>query len=235
MSSFLDICNDVARESGTFPNRPALATTDAQQGREYDLTQWVVQAYEDIQRSQPSWRWLNEEFSGGLLASTRVYASDALGITERFARWIERDEDDCPVPTIYKTSEGQATERHLRFVDYSTFRRTLSVGTQAVQTGRPNVYSVDDQNRLVFFPTPDAEYTVRGKYYKAPQQLTGDSTVPEMPEQFHRLIQWKALLILATFDEAFNQLGQWQRQHDTIMGELRLNQLPPLKHPGALA
>lgn len=235
MATFLAICNDVARESGTFPDRPALSTTVGQEGRAYDLVEWVIQAYEDIQRSQPSWRWLVSDFSGSLISGTRTYAASALGISERFSRWITHDQNDNLITSIYKTSEGQTFEQHIRHCDYGTFRQSYGIGQQATETGRPSIYSVDNNNRLVFYPTPDAAYVVRGQYYKTPQMLSGDATEPEMPSDFHRLIQYKALLMLGTFDEAFNQFPVWTRQADRLMSELMLHQAPALRHPGALA
>ena len=235
MASFLTICNDVARESGTFPDRPALSSTTDQEGRAYDLVKWVSQSYEEVQNSQSSWHWLTSEFSGGLLSGTREYAADALGISERFAHWLTHNEDDELTTTIYKDSDGRSFEQHIRYMDYGQFRHTFGVGAQATETGRPSVYSVDYNNRLTFYPTPDAAYTVKGLYYKSPQILAADDDEPEMPSQFHRLIQYKALLMLGTHDEAFNQFPIWQRNVDTIMGQLMYAQAPAFRHPGALA
>lgn len=235
MTSFLDICNDVARESGTFPDDPALSATASQTGREKQLTEWVKEAYETIQRSQPSWRWLHADFSGSLLSGTRNYAASALGISERFSHWVLWDEGDNSLTTIYKDSEGQNYESHITYVDYGTFRRVYGTGTHASATGKPTVFSVNYSDEMVFYPTPDAGYTVRGVYYKSPQLLSGDATEPEMPEGYHRLIKYGALVLLGTFDEVTVQSPAWRMAYATILSELQYNQLPRMWHPGALA
>lgn len=235
MTSFLDLCNDVARESGTFPDDPAISATAGQTGREKQLTEWVKESYEAIQRSQPSWRWLHADFSGSLLSGTRAYAADALGIDTRFSHWVLRDEDDYRLTTIYKTSEGQDYESHLTHVGYGEFRRIYGTGTHASATGKPTIFSVNYNNEMVFYPTPDAAYTVRGVYYKEPQILSGDATEPEMPAAYHKLIKYGALILIGTFDEVTVQSPAWRMTYATIMSELQYNQLPRLRHPGALA
>lgn len=235
MTSFLTICNDVARESGTFPDRPALSTTVDQTGRKYDLVEWVKQAYEDVQRSQRAWRWLTTEFSGETISGSREYTASDMSITERFGHWVPFNEFNERSVSIYKTSEGQAKEQRLQFVDQSVFRSRYGMGAQATQTGRPTCYTIDNQNRLAFYPTPDAAYTVRGLYYKSPQVLATDAEDPEMPDQFHRLIQWDALILLGTFDEAFNQLQLWERRSMSLMSHLIADQSPTIRKPGPLA
>lgn len=234
MANFLTICNDVGRESGTFRDT-ALTTVVDQTGRNASLVQWVVQAYEEIQRSQENWRWLRTEFEGQLIADKRNYSAGDLSINDRFSHWIIVDDYMQPVLTSYKTSDGRAYEQHLRFVEYPMFRSMYDIAAQATQTGRPSVYSINGQNELVFYPTPDAGYTVRGLYYKAPQILAQNTDVPEMPQQFHRLIQWEALKLLGTFDEAFTQYPLWERSAVSLMGDLMQHQLPQIRMPGPLA
>ena len=235
MSTFLTICNDVARESGTFSNRPALSTTVDQTGRKYDVVEWVKQAYEDLQRSQRTWRWLITDFSASLAADTREYTAADFALADRFSHWVTRDEGKNLTFSFYLTATGRAGEQILPFVDYDVFRTRYNMGPEATQTGQPSCYSIDNQNRIVIYPIPDDAYTLRGQYYKSPQVLAGNTTEPEMPEQFHRLIQWDALRLLGTFDEAFNQIQLWERKSMTLMSHLISDQAPAIRRARPLA
>lgn len=235
MSTYLQLCQDAARESGTVSNIGQPETTTGQTGRLLRILKWVTKAYEDIQRQQNAWRWMNADFSGETVAAVQQYDAEAMGITERFSRWICYTDDGDQLFSLYKTSEGQADEGFLQFVDWNKFRRDLMTGSAATQQGRPIYFTIDTENKLRLWPTPDAAYTLRGAYYKAPQSLSDDADTPEMPAEFHDVIVWRALMLLGQFDEAFNQIGGWNAEYQSIMDELRLHQLPRMKVRSTLA
>ena len=233
--TYLELCQDAARESGTVPTIGQPETVTGQTGRLLRITKWVTKAYDDIQRQQNAWRWLHADFSGSTIAGTQQYDSVAMGISSRFSRWIKYDEDGCNLFSIYKTSEGQADENFLAYVDWNKFRRELLTGSAATQQDRPVYITIDTANKLRLWPIPDAAYTVRGVYYKAPQSITGDTDTPEMPGEFHDVISWRALLLMGNFDEAFNQMQGWNSEYTRIMDELRLHQLPEIRMQSTLA
>ncbi|UWQ30259.1 hypothetical protein [Leisingera sp. M523] len=235
MSTYLQLCQDAARESGTVSNIGQPETTENQTGRLLRILKWVTKAYEDIQRSQNAWRWMHADFSAETVAAVQQYDAEAMGINERFSRWVVHDDDGDNQFSIYKTSEGQVTEGFLNFVDWAWFRRNLMTGGQASKQDKPYYFSIDNENKLRLWPTPDAAYTVRGVYYKAPQSLAADADTPEMPAEFHDVIVWRALMLLGQFDEAFNQIGGWNAEYTRIMGELRLHQLPRIQVRSTLA
>lgn len=235
MSTFLQLCQDVARESGTVPNIGQPSTVTGQEGRLSRIVTWTASAYTDIQRHKSHWRWLHADFSGQTISGTRTYDAAAMSISERFSRWIFQGEEADNLFSIYKTSEGQDTEGFLTFIDWSRFRREFMVGSAATETGNPGYITVNDQNELVLYPTPDAAYTLRGVYYKSPQTLTVDADVPEMPEDFHIAVMWRALMLMGVFDEAPNQVPNWTAEYYKVMQELRSHQLPRVRLAGALA
>lgn len=234
MTTFLKLCQNVARESGTFPNVGDPSSTQSQTGRLARLVEWVRSAYEEIQLRHP-WRWLQGEFSGTVIANTQRYGAAALGIDERFEDWIVTDEKGRNTVTLYKSSEGQDTEGYLQHVSWDEFRRTYLVGSNASQTGKPIYFSVDQDQNVVLYPIPDAEYVLRGMYHKAPQILAADAETPEMPAAFHKVIEWRALMLLGTFDEAFEQFPIWEQRYRELMHRLELSQLPQIETSGPLA
>lgn len=235
MSTFLELCQNVAKDSGTVSNIGQPETTTGQTGRLLRIMGWVTEAYEDIQREENAWRWMQEDFSGETVATVQQYDSAAMGIPERFSRWVIYGEDEENLFTIYKTSLGQADEGFLTYCDWSYFRRHLMVGGEASRQDKPVYFTVDNSNKLRFWPIPDDAYTIRGVYYKAPQTLALDAHTPEMPAEFHTAIKWLALVKLGTFDEAFEQLPVWNGNYGRVMSDLRMHQLPEIKMRGTLA
>lgn len=235
MSTFLELCQKTAEESGTIPNLGDPTTTEDQTGRLYRIIGWVREAYEDIQLHSSKWRWMNADFSGQTISGTQNYNASSLGITERFSRWLIAGPKGDNLFTVYKTADGQADEGHLDFWDWSRFRRELMIGSRATETGKPQIVSVNDNNELVFYPIPDAEYTIRGRYRKSPQSLSADNEVPEMPAEFHAAIKWRALMFMGVYDEATRQNPEWERQYDKLIAQLTSDQLPMFNLGGPLA
>lgn len=235
MSTFLKLCQDVAKDSGTVSNIGQPATTTNQSGRLLRITGWVAEAYDDIQREQNAWRWMHDDFSGPAVAAVQEYNAEAMGITERFSRWVVKGEGEENLFTCYRNDLGQADEGFLHFVEWPKFRRQLMIGSEATRQDRPVYITVDDANRIRLWPIPDVAYTIRGRYYKAPQNLAVDDDTPEMPAEFHDAIKWLALVKLGTFDEAFGQLQIWNGNYSRLMSRLIAHQLPRIQLLGTLA
>lgn len=233
MSTFLELCQDTERESGTFPT--LLTTTASQTGRHLRAVNWVADAWQDIQKMRSDWLWMVDEWTGQTTASTQRYSAASFSIDSRFSKWVLKDRDGYDALSAYKTSDGQSGEVSVEYVPWHEFRRRCLRGSGASQTGAPQLVSVDDAQQLVFYPIPDAAYTLNGLYAKSPQILSDDDDVPEMPAEFHPAIKWRALLYLGAFDEAGAQMGFWDQQLRRTIGELTAHQLPPVRRAGPLA
>ncbi len=82
MSSYLELCQAVARDSGTVSDLTAPSTVASQTGRLLRIVNWTAEAYEHIQLERDDWRWLRKEFDGSTLATVRRYALNIS--TDRF-------------------------------------------------------------------------------------------------------------------------------------------------------
>jgi hypothetical protein len=239
VSTFLELAQKVASESGTVPARTTTAlptTVVSQVGRLGRIVRWTNDAWRSIQNSRAQWRWMRGELSGTISSGTQRYLYSALGAGSptRFAEWIVRGEDETRW-SCYKTSTGVSDEGPLNFLDWDTFYETQLRGTPPTNS-RPQFFSIDDTDRLVFSPTPDATYTVRGWYRKDVQELSANSDTPEMPARFHDLILWEALKLLGNFDEAaVGQRAEWANNARIIRSQLERDQLPPIRICGPLA
>ena len=233
MSSFLELAQAVARDSGTVSDLTAPPTVTGQTGRLLRIVNWTAEGYRDIQRRRDDWRWLRREFSGQTIAAVPRYALNTT--SERFKHWVFHSDDGENTFSIYLTADGQAGEGWLTYVPWDQFRRTRLFGSAAAHTGKPGYITVDPLNRLVVYPIPDDIYTIRGEYYQAPQILTADDDVPEMPEAHHEAIKWQALILLGVFDEAPKQLPAWTTFLGEHIASLERTQTPRVVLAGPLA
>lgn len=230
MATNLELTQAAARESGTVSGTQPL-TTIGQTGRLGQFVGWVRDAYLAIQNIHPEWRFLRSSFSGSTVAAQQAYTGANFSLT-RFSEFIYKaGEDEI---TIYLTSDGAATERALMPVLYQDFYRLYMRGANLTQTGYPTTFTIDDQERLLLWPIPDAVYTVRGLYRKSPQTLAADAEEPEMPSRFHDAIKWRALIYAGIYDES-PQIGLWQREYQRILMQMENSQLPPVTFSGPLA
>jgi hypothetical protein len=196
--NYLQLCQDTARESGTISGDTTPSTVTGQSGRLLKVVNWVSKAWTAVQNLHDDWLWMRAEFTGTIgMGSTRFTAASFN--LARWSRWIT---DDCSM-TLYKTSLGVVDEGVITFIAWQAWRTRYGRGLQV--PNRPKEYSISPMGELCVGPVPDAPYTIRGEYQKSAQVLVANTDVPELPDTaLHTVITWKALLLLAQFDE-----GQW--------------------------
>lgn len=235
MSTFLELCQSVAADSGTVSDTSLLspATVTGQTGRLLRVVNWTKEAYRQLQVMRSDWEWLRAEFEGETLVNVRRYSLNETN--ERWRNWVFTSSRGDPTFSCWLTATGQTDERWLQYRPWEYFRRTFLFGDNASETGRPAYISVDPQGQLVLHPIPDAAYTIRGEFMRGPQILAADAEEPELPEEYHEAIKWKALILLGIFDEAVEQVPAWQAQLDIYLDGMVLTQTPRVELTGALA
>ena len=227
MSTFLELCQKVARDSGTVSGTLPSAVT-SQSGRLAKVVYWTAEAWRIIQNRRSAWLWMRAEYEKNLVAGTARYTASGFALT-RWAEWIvEKD-----TVTIYEASVGVSDEQPLVFMPWTTYRRTFERGTQTAD--RPRYFSVSPAGELCFGPKPDVIYTVRGEYRKTVQELAANTDEPEMPARFHDLVAHYGFLLLAEHDEAGLHIEVAQRRYRELMSDLERDQLPTMSLPDALA
>lgn len=228
MSTFLELVQKTARESGVFATVPPTAQDQA--GKNLRIVNHVIDAWDWVQRRHTSWRWMGAEFSGSLVSGVNSYSPSDLGITN-FGRWVTDDLIDGYFPvTIYLTSTGVSDEGLIREISWERWRTRWGRGSQDNQ--KPSEYAIAPDNALRPGPTPDATYTVQGEYRKGIQTLSADGDQPECPARFHDVIAWKALLFYSEYDEALLQISRANRNFEIIMDELERDQLDEIRIGG---
>lgn len=232
--TFLELCQAVARESGTVSGTNP-TTVVGQTGRLLNIVSWTAEAYRMIQRERRDWRWLEGEFSANTVASQGEYTAAEMGIASRFVGWRIGPDAGQRSVSCYLAATGRSDEQWMMYHLWENFEPRYRFGADATREGRPVVFSVSPSNELAVWPIPDAAYTLRGRYRKGVQTLAADADVPEMPEENHYAIVWRALMLLGTYDEAAPQMPAWQAFYREQMQNLRNAQLPRISLGGPLA
>lgn len=204
MATFLELVRDLARDSGTLAGGVSLASVVEATGRAEKMVSWVRKAWVNIQNERADWPWMKREFQAPLTIGKSRYTAADLGIVTRFGQWI----GDQPRAggrwfrtfTVYDPATGQADENTLREIEYDVWRERYARG--AHDANRPTEWAVSNIKEWCIGNRPDKPYLVSGEYRLAPQILTGNTDVPEMPEEYHGAIVLEAMKLLGMADES---------------------------------
>src|SRR4051812_25396411 len=109
MATFLELCEDLARESGGPAYAPS--TVLAQTGRKAQIVEWIRGAWRMVQNSKSNWAFLRAEFSKSLTIGQTTYTATGWAIT-RFGEWVG-DYGKYRPTKVYDPAIGLADESAL--------------------------------------------------------------------------------------------------------------------------
>ena len=126
----------------------------------------------------------------------------------------------------------------MEWVDYTRFRDRYQFSTMRTSQGFPLWFTTNPDHSLAVWQLPNAVYTVRGEYYRAPTELSADADDPVdsgLPERFNLLIVYKAMQSYAAYEAApeVDERGAKLERRD--MAKLEKWGLPTLEMAGPLA
>ena len=193
----LNLTKRLARWSGVVMPSKVTSTTSPDTDKIGDLVAFVDQAWLDIQLLENNrWNWMRERSfdDEALTADTRTLAMSvftAEGTTYRtVVPFIAHDV--VPLRYIHLTHPTTSSVHRCEFVNYEMFRGYRDKGSRPTQ--RPTRYTVRKDGTLEFDPTPDVAYTINCDIILNPSEFSGDNDVPNMPNHFHMLIVWWAMV-----------------------------------------
>lgn len=225
MSTFLQLCALLATRSGAVGAAPAAVT--GQIGRQAKCVDWIMNAWTLIQNDSPDWNWMQSEVPAvALTIDDMSYSGSDLGIATRFAEFKgDRPGRFTYRPwTLYDNSIGQPDETPLREIPFDLWRTIYDRGTHDAQ--RPLEYALAPDRSIRFGPKPDKAYRVRGEYRKTPQVLAANGDTPELPDRFHDIIVWRAIMLIAGHDESDPAYNQASAKYAEMMLNLQRDCLP---------
>lgn len=227
--NFLKLVQEAARDAGAIAGLPSLTSVSGVSGRAAQLVGWVRDAWIDIQNQRQDWLWMKRRFTADLISGTNTYTAASLNLT-RVADW-DRGTWRYNRMMLYDPATGKSDEGPLTYIGYDVWLDRWDRGVH--DQNRPSEWTVSPLNELLFGPTPDKTYTIRGGYRVTPQELVLDSDIPEMPEQFHRLIVVEAIALMDISDEVNEQAAAYRGQYSSMHNALVNRQTPPITTTGA--
>jgi hypothetical protein len=207
----------VGRESGR--SGVSIATVTGNTGESQMICDWTADQWRNLQMEPFNWRWMRQTTVGQLVLNTYDHTPLSLGASG-FERWVP-ETDDYKV-TAYEAS-NTANEWKLTYTPYEQFRAQYLVGSPV--SGPPQFWAIAPTGDFLVGPKPDlSTYFVRADYFIQPTELTVDGDVPAMPQQFHMLIVWRAVMQAAGFDAAPETYQRAQDNADLLHSQLVTNQ-----------
>lgn len=225
--NFLALVNRARRECGVSgPALASIATDSALSAEGLRFKQWINEAWREIQTEHGEWNYSLKQVSFNTTAGTYNYTLTALGITD-LGNW-KRD-----TFRAYSTAQGYSNEQIMPFMEYETYRNVYRYGNMRDTRARPVAFSISPADKsLLIGPVPDDVYTVVGEYYGMPTDLTVDADEPTIPDRYHMLIVYKAMISYAGYEAAPEVMQRGIMGEKKLGALLRIDQLPIL-HAGA--
>lgn len=210
--NFLQLVQRLRMEAGVSGTGPVSVV--AQTGEMSELVTWIQAAYQDIQNLRPNWRFMQDEFTFPMIAGVKIYLPTAVSLDD-LAIWLP---DDVRAYLVV------ADESALTYEPWADFRAIRDMGT--IPTGRPTHFSIKPNNALVFWPTPDDDYTCRGEHICVPDELSANTDTPIIPAQYHMLIVWRALTSYGAALAAEEKYNHGLQEYRRLMKAMESTQLP---------
>lgn len=182
------------------------------------LAQWVQDAWVDIQLMHDDWKFRQEVAAHVLEVNSNVLNTSEYQ-SSQIAEW------KVDQIRISQPGEGISESQLLNSVPWDTFKNQQ--GLMVKQRDKPCDCSVRPQdNAVVIYPAADKAYPVFYEYIREPQMLVHDDDEPIIPEHFHRLIVYEAMLSYGFYEVATEVLEEAKRHRTRLLQDLRKRMLP---------
>lgn len=174
----------------------------------YDGT-WTAHANTTTDTLVITTTYVAETFAGTEVAGVRdfeFYTTDSVKSFDEDSFWY------------YLKTDGRSEARKLYYKEYRDFEDEF----KDIDTpGEPSYITITPDKKLRVYPIPDDVYVLTAKAFNVPQTLAANTDTPTgLPDEFHMVIMWKALMDYGGFEEAGSVF-----QHANIRYEELFNQL----------
>jgi len=208
MSTYIQLCQDMAREVGIPGTGPSTVTPTAED--EADVVRYIKDANTDICSMWFNWDFLWAENSATTSSGTSTISSPG-----DLAQW------NIDSVVYDPTSENW---QPLIYVGWKEYREDYKYGT--VDTGTPEFFSVKPDNVIDVYPTPDAATTITAEYWRTPTALSSSGDTPPIPTRFQRIIICRAKIYYSEQNDAPEVLASSLSEFNDLLLKLEADQLP---------
>ena len=219
MSTFLELCRDMARDVGIPGSGPSSVTATTLSEEENAVIRYVKKADVDIQSRWFDWDFLWSEAGISTISGTSTLTSTNTGFPAALGNWKvdsfvwEKATDDYLV---------------LDHMFWNEYRDTYKYGT--VDSNDPEVYSIKPDNNIDLYPTPDAIKTISVEYWQTPTEMSVDASESPIPARFHKIIIARAKIYYAENEDAPEVLEGALTEFEDLLDKLEADQLPRQKN-----
>lgn len=207
--TFLELCRAVRTECSVAGVGPD--TVAGQSGTYAKLVNWVRQSYIEIQNRYINWKFLHAHYVHSQERMMREFAGDV-------------DSPSIAPPddlNIWSLDTFTLFGQQVDVVEYHDKTVTLEYGVE-----KPAVIVLPDNSLLVQNLEAGVFPSFQADYYRKPQILKKNDDVPWMPEQFHYLIVYRAMMMYGNYDNATEIKSAGIEGWQDMMPILEANQLP---------
>jgi len=209
--TYLELCQRLRQEVGAAGAGPASVT--GQHGEYARMVSWIPQAWREIEVSRHQWRFDWAEASVPVEADFRQYSPPA-------------DLDRWDAETLV------CNGRPLVAMSWELFRKNhLEDSGQAY----PQILTQKPDLTLVLDTVPKQDGQITFEYWRTPQKLTEGGATPRLPERYHMIIVYRAMLYYGLYENAPEVVQAARSGESRIMGEMELSELPAIVSGGPLA
>ena len=222
--NFLQLINRTRVECGVSGASTALTTAQNLTGESARIAAWVNASWVDVQTAKEDWQWMRQPLQFNTVTQQQTYTPTQAGVGTTFANW-KRD-------SFRASSVGQnyADEQLLNYMEYTTFRNLYQYGNMRSTYARPVVVSIapGGEKDLAFGAIPDQPYVITGEYYTKPTEMSADADTPAIPDRFHLIIVYRAMMHYAGFNAASEVYQRGELEFKRLMNRLNIDQLPTI-------
>ncbi len=208
MSTYLELVQELHEEVGASGLVPAAVAN--QQGEAKRMVNWVRRADEYVQLLWHNWKFLRSEYD----ENTTVDVVQ-MPIVQGAQFW---DEDTFK----YYGSGGGTDPYQLEVVEYDAIKSEVRDQSKS----EPYQVIIMPDNKLEVQPIPDDVYRITGDVYTRPVELQADDDISAIPEQYHRVILGRAMMLYANFESAPEIKTQGSEIYAETLTRLQNSQLP---------
>jgi len=224
--NYLQLVNRLRRRCGV---SGADATTLASLPEEMNrLADWINEAWMEIQMKREDWQWMEADFSFAPTTGTATYSPTDVGLTD-WGNW-RRD-----TFRNYVTSVGNTSDILMDYIPYEQWRNVYQFNANRNVYSRPIEFTITPDKSLGFGPNCATGYTVTGRYYKTPSELSATTDTPALPTRYHMLIVYRAMMLYGAFEAAQETYAMGEQGFTQMMKILNNNQLPEMVQAAPLA
>tara|TARA_Y100000296_G_C5166796_1_gene255120 strand:+ start:1451 stop:2146 length:696 start_codon:yes stop_codon:yes gene_type:complete len=214
MSTYLVLCQNMARDIGIPGSGPSDVASSSLSEEENAVVRYVKEADVDIQS-----RWFNWDFLWTETTLTPTADVSTLTSPSNLGNW-KLDS--------FVLAKGTNSYQELEYMDWDDYNLEYKLGS--ITSDIPEVFSVKPDNVIDLYPTPAATTAISAAYWKTPTEMSVDASESPIPSRFHKIITARAKIYYAENEDAPEILSGALAEFEDLLDKLEADQLAGQKN-----